>query len=52
MTLLTLFIGVGFKWPQILTLYMLGWKIFVSYVVESCGWGGGGGVEVGDSVRT
>ena len=23
---LTLFMGVGSKWPQILTLYMLGWK--------------------------
>ena len=26
MTLLTLFMGVGLKWPQILTLYMLGMK--------------------------
>ena len=26
MALLTLFMGVGLKWPQILTLYMLGWK--------------------------
>ena len=29
MTLLTLFMGVGFKWPQILTLYVLGWTGFV-----------------------
>ena len=26
MTLLTLCMGVGFKQPQILTLYMFGWK--------------------------
>ena len=26
MALLTLFMGVGLKCPQILTLYMLGWK--------------------------
>ena len=26
MALLTLFMGVGLKWPQILTLYMLGLK--------------------------
>ena len=26
MALLTLFMGVGLKQPQILTLYMLGWK--------------------------
>ena len=26
MALLTLFMGVVLKWPQILTLYMLGWK--------------------------
>ena len=26
MALLTLFMVVGLKWPQILTLYMLGWK--------------------------
>ena len=26
MALLTLFMGVGLKWPQILTIYMLGWS--------------------------
>jgi len=26
MAWLTLFMGMGLKWPQILTLYMLDWK--------------------------